>query len=48
MIGKLAKSEVMKQSNPDRPGFQLHQRDSNAVSLTKFIEFLQGFCARVN
>jgi hypothetical protein len=46
MIGKLPKSEVSKQSDPDRPGLRLHLRYLRTDFLMKSIGFRQSFHAR--
>jgi hypothetical protein len=46
MLGKLAKSEVLKQSDPDRSGLHLHPRYPSTDPLTDFTGFWQSFYAR--
>jgi hypothetical protein len=46
MIGKLPKSEVSKQSDPDMMGLRLHPRYPNTNPLIESVGFQQSFHAR--
>jgi hypothetical protein len=48
MTSELPKSEAWKQSDPDRPGLQLHPMYSSRESLLESRGFWQNFYTRAN